>query len=127
MRLEFNSLKKRSLNFLTNLPKIGGKHGHYLFCDISKKLIKLTIKNCRFAIGLEFRDSNLIIGPKSTGFAKKGMMFNVNMGIQDITNPKSTDKTDKTFAIFIGDTCVVNEVSLNLLFAKIDININFLI
>lgn len=51
----------------------------------------------------------MIIGPKSTGFAKKGMMFNVNMGIQDIKNPKGADKTDKIYAIYIGDTCLVNE------------------
>jgi nucleosome binding factor SPN SPT16 subunit len=51
----------------------------------------------------------MIIGSKSTGVAKTGMMFNVNMGIQDIKNPKGTDKTDKTYAIYIGDTCLVNE------------------
>ncbi|CAB3385354.1 Hypothetical predicted protein [Cloeon dipterum] len=66
-------------------------------------------KNFGFAMGLEFRDSALIIGPKSTGYAKKNMIFNVNMGIQDISNPKGADKTDKTHAIFVGDTVVVNE------------------
>ncbi|XP_059476610.1 FACT complex subunit spt16 [Neocloeon triangulifer] len=76
-------------------------------------------KNWGFSMGLEFRDSSLIIGPKSTGYAKKNMVFNVNMGIQDIKNPKGSDKTDKTYAIFVGDTVVVNETGPATIFTNI--------
>ncbi|XP_059470913.1 FACT complex subunit spt16-like [Neocloeon triangulifer] len=62
--------------------------------------------NWGFSMGLEFRDSSLVIGPKSTGYAKERMVFNINMGIHNIKNPKGSDKT---YAIFVGDTVVVNE------------------
>lgn len=53
----------------------------------------------------------MIIGPDSIGYAKKGMTFNVNMGIQGIENPLGTGEDDDSYAIHIGDTCLVNDSS----------------
>ncbi|EFA04061.1 FACT complex subunit spt16 [Tribolium castaneum] len=66
-------------------------------------------KNFGFATGIEFKESSLMIGPKTTLPAKKGMVFNVNMGFSNLENKDATDKEGKTYALFIGDTVMVNE------------------
>lgn len=66
-------------------------------------------KNFGFAMGIEFRESSLLIGPKTTVVAKKGMVFNVNVGLSNLINPDAKDKEGKTYALFIGDTVMVNE------------------
>lgn len=69
---------------------------------------KLT-KTYGFAMGLEFRDNSLIIGPKCNAQLKKGMIFNVNIGLANLENKNANDKEGKTIALFIGDTVLVNE------------------
>lgn len=66
-------------------------------------------KNFGFAMGIEFKESSLIIGPKTTVAAKKGMVFNLNVGLSNLTNKDASDKEGQTYALFIGDTVVVNE------------------
>ncbi|XP_070506841.1 FACT complex subunit spt16 isoform X3 [Chironomus tepperi] len=70
---------------------------------------KLT-KTFGFAMGLEFRDNSLQIGPKCTALIKKGMIFNVNVGLSSLENKNSSDKEGKILALFIGDTVLVNDV-----------------
>ncbi|KAL7031962.1 hypothetical protein ACKWTF_007185 [Chironomus riparius] len=70
---------------------------------------KLT-KTFGFAMGLEFRDNSLQIGPKCTALIKKGMVFNVNVGLANLENKNSSDKEGKILALFIGDTVLVNDV-----------------
>nr|XP_053656153.1 FACT complex subunit SPT16-like [Cherax quadricarinatus] len=60
-------------------------------------------------MGIKFRESTLLIGPKTTTTAKKGQVFNVNLGFSDITNESASDAGSKKYALFIGDTVVVNE------------------
>lgn len=74
------------------------------------KLVDHLTKNFGFAMGIEFRESSLLIGPKSTAVIKKGMVFNVNVGFSNLTNSESNDDKSKTYALFIGDTVVVHEV-----------------
>lgn len=69
---------------------------------------KLT-KTFGFAMGLEFRDNCLIIGPKCSAQIKKGMVFNLNLGIGNLENKNASDKEGKTIALFIGDTVLVND------------------
>lgn len=71
---------------------------------------KLT-KTFGFAMGIEFRESSLTIGPKTTAVVKKGSVFNVNVGLSGLSNKESSDKEGKTYALFIGDTVIVNDVS----------------
>ncbi|KAJ3655182.1 hypothetical protein Zmor_014319 [Zophobas morio] len=66
-------------------------------------------KNFGFAMGIEFKESSLIIGPKTNSVAKKGMVFNINMGFSNLQNKDASDKEGKTYALFIGDTVMVNE------------------
>ncbi|XP_066591471.1 FACT complex subunit spt16 isoform X2 [Prorops nasuta] len=66
-------------------------------------------KNFGFAMGIEFRESSLLLGPKTHAIVKKGMVFNVNVGLANLSNSEATDKEGKTYALFIGDTVIVNE------------------
>ncbi|KAK6982924.1 FACT complex subunit SPT16-like isoform X1 [Biomphalaria glabrata] len=68
------------------------------------------IKSFGFAMGIEFREASLLIAPKTRAPAKKGMVFNVNIGFADL-DTKSGDKKEKKAALFLGDTVLVNEGS----------------
>lgn len=72
-------------------------------------LVDNLTKTFGFAMGIEFRESSLVIGPKCNAVVKKGMVFNVFVGLSGLTNKEATDKEGKTYALFIGDTAVVNE------------------
>lgn len=63
-------------------------------------------------MGIEFRESSLLIGPKTMTAAKKGQVFNVNLGFSDLINSEAKDSEGKKYALFIGDTVVVNEVGI---------------
>ena len=40
-----------------------------------------------------------------------GMTFQISIGFSALTNPEGKDDQSKTYALFIGDTIVVNEVN----------------
>ncbi|CAG7817942.1 unnamed protein product [Allacma fusca] len=69
---------------------------------------KLT-KTLGFVLGIEFREGSYVIGPKCTSVLAKGMTVNVNVGFSDLKNESATDDGGKKYALFIGDTVVVNE------------------
>ncbi|KAG7162668.1 FACT complex subunit spt16-like 2 [Homarus americanus] len=77
----------------------------------SKKpdLVDRLTKAVGFGTGIEFRESALLIGPKTTITAKKGQVFNANLGFSDLKNNTASDEGSKKYALFIGDTVVVNE------------------
>ncbi|CAK9797670.1 FACT complex subunit spt16 [Anthophora quadrimaculata] len=77
--------------------------------DEKPEMIDHLTKNFGFAMGIEFRESSLLIGPKTHAVVKKGMVFNVNVGLANLTNSEATDKEGKVYALFIGDTVMVNE------------------
>jgi len=69
---------------------------------------KIT-KNFGFAMGIEFREGSLVIGPSCEAKAMKGMVFNLNVGMTGIANKASKDSKGKQVALFIGDTVEVKE------------------
>lgn len=73
------------------------------------ELIEHLTKNFGFAMGIEFKESSLMIGPKTTAVAKKGMIFNLNIGFSNLQNKDASDKEGKIYALFIGDTVMVND------------------
>ncbi|XP_071546474.1 FACT complex subunit spt16-like [Panulirus ornatus] len=100
---------------LVNTLKVGVK-----LCDVYEEVYKLVkskdpkladrlTKAVGFGMGIEFRESALLIGPKTSAVAKKGQVFNANLGFSDLENPDATDQNGKKYALFIGDTLVVNE------------------
>lgn len=72
-------------------------------------LVEKLTKSFGFAMGLEFRDNSLIIGPKCPAVVRKGMVFNLNVGLSGLENKNSSDKEGKIIALFIGDTVLVND------------------
>lgn len=72
-------------------------------------LLEHVTKNFGFAMGIEFKESSLMIGPKTTAVAKKGMVFNLNIGFSNLQNKEASDKEGKIYALFIGDTVMVND------------------
>lgn len=66
-------------------------------------------KSFGFAMGLEFRENSIVIGPKCQALIKKNMVFNLHVGISNLTNPDAADKEGKTYALFIGDTVLVGD------------------
>ncbi|XP_039489324.1 FACT complex subunit spt16 isoform X2 [Drosophila santomea] len=68
-------------------------------------------KSFGFAMGLEFRENSIVIGPKCQALLKKNMVFNLHVGISNLTNPEAADKEGKNYALFIGDTVLVGEQS----------------
>ncbi|KAI8126369.1 FACT complex subunit spt16 [Lucilia cuprina] len=73
------------------------------------KLLDSVTKNFGFAMGIEFRENSIIIGPKCQAEVKKNMVFNVNIGISNLTNTEASEKEAKTYALFIGDTVLVGD------------------
>lgn len=74
----------------------------------SELLDKLT-KNFGFAMGIEFREASLSIAPNCDAIARKGMVFNVNLGFTGLSNKDASDSRGKDVALFIGDTVLVND------------------
>uniref|UniRef100_UPI00358EF832 FACT complex subunit SPT16-like isoform X2 n=1 Tax=Myxine glutinosa TaxID=7769 RepID=UPI00358EF832 len=72
-------------------------------------LMDLFSKNLGFAMGIEFRESSLIINSKNQNVVKKNMVFNLNIGLSNVPNKASQSNQDKAYSIFIGDTVQVNE------------------
>lgn len=62
-----------------------------------------------FVIGLEFRDSHLVITPKSNAKFSAGMTVNLNIGFTDLDNPEAASKVDRKFSLWLGDVVVVRE------------------
>lgn len=65
-------------------------------------------------MGIEFREASLLIGPKCTATVQKGMTFNIHIGFSDIKNDASSDDGGKKYALFLGDTVLINEVRIKL-------------
>lgn len=64
-------------------------------------------KNFGFAMGLEFREGSIIIGPKCLAEVRKNMVFNVTIGISNIQNKDCDDKDGKMYALMVGDTVLI--------------------
>lgn len=79
------------------------------------ELVDKLTKSFGFGMGIEFREGSLLIGPKCTATLQKGMAFNVNVGFSDLKNDAATDDGGKKYALFLGDTVIINEVNSDIL------------
>ena len=66
-------------------------------------------KTFGFAMGIEFREGSLVIGPNCDLKVRKGMVFNVNIGVTGLKEKSSKDGKSKEVALFIGDTVEVKD------------------
>ena len=51
-----------------------------------------------------------MLSPKCSLRVREGMVFNINIGLADLSNPHSEDEAGKNYSLFIGDTVLVGEV-----------------
>uniref|UniRef100_A0A8C3UYJ5 FACT complex subunit n=1 Tax=Catharus ustulatus TaxID=91951 RepID=A0A8C3UYJ5_CATUS len=81
--------------------------------DVVKKqrpeLLGKITKNLGFAMGIEFREGSLVINSKNQQRLKKGMVFSINVGLSDLPNKEGKRPEERTYALFIGDTVMVDE------------------
>jgi nucleosome binding factor SPN SPT16 subunit len=72
----------------------------------SKKpeLEKHFVKNVGWGIGLENKDTTLILSSKNTRTLKDGMTLLINTGFADIENPEPQDKSSKVYSLVLTDT-----------------------
>ncbi|NXH42348.1 SP16H protein, partial [Dicaeum eximium] len=81
--------------------------------DVVKKqrpeLLGKITKNLGFAMGIEFREGSLVINSKNQQRLKKGMVFSVNVGLSELPNREAKRPEDRTYALFLGDTALVDE------------------
>lgn len=61
-------------------------------------------------MGIEFRESSLMIAPKTTASVQKGQVYNLCIGLSGLKNKEGTDKESKIYALYVGDTVLVNDV-----------------
>ncbi|KAI0394321.1 FACT complex subunit SPT16 [Xylariaceae sp. FL0594] len=72
----------------------------------SKKpdLEKHFVKNVGWGIGIESKDTTLILNGKNTRTLKDGMTLCITTGFTDVENPQPQDKLSKTYSLVITDT-----------------------
>ncbi|ATY64834.1 transcription elongation complex subunit [Cordyceps militaris CM01] len=70
----------------------------------SPEMEKHFLKNVGWGVGLENRDSTLVLNAKNQRALKDGMTLIINTGFQDIDNPQPQDKSSKTYSLVLNDT-----------------------
>ncbi|VFQ98906.1 unnamed protein product [Cuscuta campestris] len=74
------------------------------------ELVRNLTKSAGTGIGLEFRESGLLLNAKNDKLLKEGMVFNVSLGFQNLqavtSNPKS-----RNFSLLLADTVIVTRES----------------
>uniref|UniRef100_A0A915IGG8 FACT complex subunit n=1 Tax=Romanomermis culicivorax TaxID=13658 RepID=A0A915IGG8_ROMCU len=75
----------------------------------SKKpeLVETFTKTLGFVMGIEFRESSMVINAKNSTIIEAGMIFNLNLGFANVPNPSAKDSAGKTVAMFVGDTVLI--------------------
>lgn len=107
------NLEEEVLKKLTAGTKLSDVYeaGHAYVKKEKSHLLDNMTKTFGFATGIEFKENTLSIAPKSSTVAKKGMVFNINMGFNNLQNKDASDKEGKVYALFIGDTVMVNDAT----------------
>ena len=67
------------------------------------------VKNIGFVTGIEFREGSMLLDQKHNQIIKKGMVFNINIGLINLENKDAKESADKTYALLLGETVLVNE------------------
>lgn len=71
------------------------------------------LKSVGAAVGVESKDTNLILNGKSTRMLKDGMTFVVTTGFSDLDNPNPQSKKDAKYALLLSDTVRINPAGVN--------------
>lgn len=75
-------------------------------------LVDKFTANCGCAIGLEFRETSLLLSAKNTRVIKTGMVFNLCIGFSDVETTDAEKKKNPktaTYSVMLADTILVTE------------------
>ncbi|KAL3643030.1 FACT complex subunit spt16 [Castilleja foliolosa] len=72
------------------------------------ELVPNLTKSAGTGIGLEFRESGLILNAKNEKVLKAGMVFNVSLGFQNL-QAKTSNSKSQNFSLLLADTVVVTD------------------
>ncbi|KHJ42556.1 peptidase, M24 family [Trichuris suis] len=72
-------------------------------------LLPFLTKNVGFGIGIEFRESALLINANNAVQTEEGMVFNIGVGFAGVDNVAGTESIGKTISLFIADTVLVGK------------------
>jgi nucleosome binding factor SPN SPT16 subunit len=67
------------------------------------------LKNIGGGIGIELRDSNMVLNGKNSRALKNGMTLFISIGLTDIQDPEPKDKKNTIYSMTITDTVRVGE------------------
>ncbi|KAI7086891.1 FACT complex subunit, partial [Hortaea werneckii] len=77
-------------------------------------LVEKFTKSVGAGMGIEARDSTLVLNAKNTRVLKDGMTFSVTTGFSDLENPNPQDKKrDAKYALMLSDTVRINSQGNN--------------
>lgn len=66
-------------------------------------------KNIGSGIGIDFRDTSLILNAKNNRKLAEGMTLNISLGFQDLDNPKGKTARAKVYSLLLVDTVTVQK------------------
>lgn len=72
-------------------------------------LEKHFLKNIGAGIGIELRDSNMVLNGKNNRILKSGMTLSITIGLTDVPDPEPKDKKNALYSMVITDTVRVGE------------------
>ncbi|KAJ1918246.1 FACT complex subunit spt16 [Mycoemilia scoparia] len=79
-------------------------------------LEKNFVKNCGFAMGMEFRDSTRVLSQKSTATTiKADMVINLSLGFNKLENPQAKSQRSKIYALMLIDSVIVMDSGAQLI------------
>lgn len=77
------------------------------------ELVEKFVKNVGAGIGIEARDSSMVLNGKNNRILKDGMTFCVTTGFSDVDNPDPSDKKkDAKYSMMLSDTVRINGPSV---------------
>ncbi|KAJ9236799.1 hypothetical protein DTO169E5_5569 [Paecilomyces variotii] len=78
------------------------------------ELEKHFVKNIGAGIGIELRDSNMVLNGKNTRPLKSGMTFYVSVGLVDVQDPEPKEKSNAVYSMVITDTVRVGDTGAHI-------------
>lgn len=71
-------------------------------------LVEYFTRNCGFGMGIEFRESQYLLSPKSVRPLQAGQIINLTLGFQNLET-KNAESKGRVYSLFVGDTVQITK------------------
>ncbi len=71
------------------------------------ELAERLTRNAGFGMGLEFRESHNVLGPKNTAPVRAGQVFNVALGLSGLSDTSIKEAALQSYALQVRVLCVL--------------------